>query len=365
MSKIRKQIFLLYMISILESFKLAGASWVALLAARGFSMLEIGAAESIFHVASLLFEVPSGVISDVFGRKRSMVMCHCMFALSAVTMILADSFPGIGAAMVLNAFAYNFASGTREALAYDSLKQEGREEEYVSFSSWEMMIYRLGAAGATLLVGLALWMGWRKAYTLDGGISLVCVGLALGLWEPAFGQKKTEKQGLRGIFRETVSCFQESFAFMGRNPRAMGLMIWNALIGACATLTLYFLQARLTDAGLEYKNLGLALFFMTLGGAAGAKAVPLFHSWRYKKLSLLCLGGVALGFAASTGEQPLLMILGGFAGAFFDDLIQVRTDVLLNGMVPSGQRATLLSISSLCFSGVMIFLALLFGGIYG
>ena len=41
---------------------------VALLAARGFSMVEIGVVEGVFHVASLLFEIPSGVISDVFSH---------------------------------------------------------------------------------------------------------------------------------------------------------------------------------------------------------------------------------------------------------------------------------------------------------
>ena len=54
---------------------------MALLAARGFTLVEIGLAESCFHMASLLFEVPSGVISDVFGRKKSMILSQLMFML--------------------------------------------------------------------------------------------------------------------------------------------------------------------------------------------------------------------------------------------------------------------------------------------
>ena len=37
---------------------IAGAAWVALLAARGFSTVEIGLLESIFHITSLTFEIP-------------------------------------------------------------------------------------------------------------------------------------------------------------------------------------------------------------------------------------------------------------------------------------------------------------------
>lgn len=367
MSKIKKQILLLYVISVLESFKLAGASWVALLASRGFSMLEIGAAESIFHIASLLFEVPSGVISDVFGRKRSMMLCHGMFVLSACTMMLSESFPGVAAAMVMNALAYNFASGSREALAYDSLKEVGQEEKYASFSSWELMIYRIGNAAATLLIGLALALGWQRAYGLDVGMAAVCLFLSWRLREPfcSGGENQASRRNEERMSDRIVFCFRESFAFIMKNPKAMKLMGWNALVGASATLTLYFLQAKLPEAGMNLKLLGPALFLMSLGGAAGAKAAPFLSGWTYRRVSLLCFAGVVLGFMASLAGIPGLMIAGGFLGAFFDDLIQVRTDIRLNGMVPSGQRATLLSISSLCFSGVMIVLSVFFGSVYG
>ena len=58
------------------------------------------------------------------------------------------------------------------------------------------------------------------------------------------------------------------------------------------------------------------------------------------------------------------MIVGGFTAALFDNFLQVRSDVKLNKMVPAGQRATLLSVSSLCFSCVMIVLSPLFGQMF-
>ena len=120
-SEAGKQLRLLYLNTSLGAFQIAGASWVALLAARGFSLVEIGFAESVFHVASLLFEVPSGVISDVFGRKKSMVLSQCMMLVSSLLMLVSDSMAGVLPAMVFSAFGYNFASGTRESLAYETL----------------------------------------------------------------------------------------------------------------------------------------------------------------------------------------------------------------------------------------------------
>ena len=57
MLKIKKQINLLYVASILGNLSITGA-WVAILAARGFSLVEIGFAETVFHVTSLIFEIP-------------------------------------------------------------------------------------------------------------------------------------------------------------------------------------------------------------------------------------------------------------------------------------------------------------------
>ena len=65
----KKQLAKLYTSSVLGNLSLTGA-WVAILAARGYTLVEIGLAETVFHIVSLLFEIPSGVLADVFGRKK-------------------------------------------------------------------------------------------------------------------------------------------------------------------------------------------------------------------------------------------------------------------------------------------------------
>lgn len=58
------------------------------------------------------------------------------------------------------------------------------------------------------------------------------------------------------------------------------------------------------------------------------------------------------------------MCLCGFAAAVMDDWLEVRTDAVLNALVPSAQRATLISVSSLCFSLVMLILSPLMGHVF-
>ena len=363
-SEAGKQLRLLYLNTSLGAFQIAGASWVALLAARRFSLVEIGFAESVFHVASLLFEVPSGVISDVFGRKKSMVLSQCMMLVSSLLMLVSDSMAGVLPAMVFSAFGYNFASGTRESLAYETLKAEGREAEYDGYASTDMMLYTFFSSLATLCAGAALALGYRRAYLVDIGLGVVCLMSALRLQDVGYAAAG-EEGGKNGpeetVWKKIFQCFRESVRFLLHSRKAMELILLNAAVGAAATLLRFFLQARLTEKGLPDALLGPALFFMGLGGAAGARLILYCKSWSYGRVFAVSAIAVAGCVAAALLPVPAVMVFGGFLSALFDNFLQVRSDVRLNEMVPAGQRATLISVSSLCFSGVMIVLSPLFG----
>lgn len=369
---IKAQIHKLYTLTMVGYFRIAGASWVALLALRGFSMFEIGMLESIFHIVSSCFEIPSGVVADVFGRKKTMVLASLVSFVSGLFMILSNNFWSVAFAIGFSALSYNLESGTREALAYDSLKFAGQEEKYNKFASTEMMLYRITSSTATLCAGFALWLGYRKAYAFDIVFSLIAIGIACSLNEVSVSNdentdnkennnpnaNKNAKIGYR-----LKNVITESWRFMITNKKARSIMVINAIIGAVSTLVLFFLQAKLPLAGLNDAMLGPALFVMGLGAAFGAKAAGFFPKWKYKKYIIISSIGVIFAFAMVFTELPYIMILGGFAGSFFDDFIEVRTDIILNEMIPSEQRATLISVNSFMFSLVMIVMSTLMGSI--
>ena len=387
---IKRQINKLYTLTTVSYFRIAGASWVALLALRGFSLLQIGVLESIFHIASSCFEIPSGVVADVFGRKRTLALSKLVSVLSCLAMILSDNFGTVAFAIAFSALSYNLESGTIEALAYDSLKSVKQEEKYNRYASTEMMLYRITSSTATLCAGFALWLGYKKAYAIDIFFGMIALGIVCSLREisgftSADGQptspqtdehdkeqmseEKQERmneeetdQNIR-ISERLQNVITESWRFMKSNRKARGIMIVNALIGAVSTLVLFFLQAKLPLAGLNEALLGPALFVMGLGAALGAKVVGYFPNWKYKKYVILSGIGVLSAFGMTFSGNPYLMIFGGFAGSFADDFLEVRTDILLNDMIPSEQRATLISVNSFTFSLVMIVMSTLMGSI--
>ncbi|MCQ4772085.1 hypothetical protein NE579_16960, partial [Intestinimonas massiliensis] len=83
-------------------------------------------------------------------------------------------------------------------------------------------------------------------------------------------------QRLRDLHRLVASCAREAAGFLHAHPRVSVLMLYNALVGALATLLRFFLQDGLIRAGASPALLGPLLLAIELCGVAGARlALPL------------------------------------------------------------------------------------------
>ncbi len=369
MFNIKKQINILYITSVLGNLSITGA-WVAILASRGFSLVQIGLVETVFHITSLIFEIPSGLFADVYGRKKMLIISHMMAVAGSIIMALSGGFWMVCMAIAFHALSYNFASGSGDALAYDSLKSVNQQDTYETYSSNQMIIYRIGSAISTLCAGMALFMGYRPAYLLSGLthfitllITLKLEEIRIGTEEAGAGMEEVDKgMGVvTKILKEILRYFADSILFLKNNGMATKLMFFNSLVGAIDILLLFFLQAKLTSAGISNWGLGIALFLMELGGVAGARLITRVKKVRYRHIFAICSIGVITGVLFEHTGIILAMSLGGFLSAMADDALQVRTDARLQDMFPSEQRATLISISSFTFSVIMIVLSPLAG----
>lgn len=358
MFKIKKQLSKLYTSSILGNLSLTGA-WVAILAARGYSLVEIGIAETVFHIVSLIFEIPSGVLADVFGRKRMLLVSTIMGMISDIVMILSNNLFMVCLSIAFRALSYNFASGSGDALAYDSLKLVKMEKEFERYESNQLMIYRLCSGISTLCAGFALTIGYRIAYGTSLITGVIQIMILLSLYEVCIGDAKKD-MGNR-IGRKLIACFKESLLFIKEVRGCMGYMLCNSFVGAVDILLLFFLQAKLPESGISRWWLGFALLFMELGGIVGSRLILKVQKIRYRWIFMFSVLLVATGLLAEHSGVCLIMALGGFVAAIGDDALQVRTNAILQDMFPSEQRATLTSIESFSFSVIMIVLSPLAG----
>lgn len=360
-----RQIKTLYITGVLGNLSITGA-WVAILAARGFSLVQIGFAETVFHITSLICEIPSGMLADIYGRKKMLMLGNLMAITGDLIMAFSEGFGLVCLAMPFHAMAYNFASGSGEALAYDSMKRENKEDAYERYTSNQSIIYRVATGISTLMAGLALFIGYRTAYLLSAATLAVTLAFTtFGLYEIKGDSENdeilSEKSIRKMLLGKMMTYFADSIRFLFKNKEATGLMFLNSFVGSIDILLLFFLQSKLSEAGISKGFLGLALFVMQLGGVFGAKLVLKAKKVRYIVLFMVCSTGLFTGVLLEHTAIVWAMVLGGFISAMSDDAIQIRTDARLQDMFPSEQRATLVSISSFTFSVIMIVLSPLAG----
>ena len=99
------------------------------LISRGLNYFEIFSLFVTIVVSMLIFEVPTGIIGDKYGRKVSIICGLVGFSIFNFLLLFADSFSFFLAIYFLEGINITFMSGSDEALIYDSLKQKRKQKQ--------------------------------------------------------------------------------------------------------------------------------------------------------------------------------------------------------------------------------------------
>lgn len=353
---LKKQLRCIYISDFFSGLRITDAVWVALLAARGFSLWEIGLAESVFHIVSLLCEVPSGMAADLLGRKKTLVSGGVCMVLQSLLMAFASDLFTICFAMGLNALAMTMFSGTTTALLYDSLKQEGCEEKYIQVSANSSQISMLANAIGSLASLLKRFLGFAGFYLLSAAFEGVSTAALALMEEPIVtkAQASRGKQTLRALPGQFTKLARNSLSILRTTPLAAKLIVSSAVVSVPSYLTKMFLQQRLVELGWPTELLFLPLL---LGGLACVAGTEVGRRMRcrsmrrlYSACALLCgVGTLLVGAAPAWGGILGMMLVQGVLEVYL-----LHESQKLNDAIPSDQRATLISVDGMAYSLLMI-----------
>ena len=121
---------------------------------KGLSFFDVGLLFAFREIAINLFELPSGAVADVYGRRRSMMFSFAAYLAAFAIFALSSVVWTLYAAMFFFALGETFRSGTHKAMIFDWLVQEGRADEktrvYGTTRSWS----QLGSAVSVLIAAV-------------------------------------------------------------------------------------------------------------------------------------------------------------------------------------------------------------------
>ncbi|MDP4091001.1 MAG: MFS transporter, partial [Bacillota bacterium] len=340
--------------SFMMQFNITTAIWVLYLSYKGISLVEIGLLESIFHITGLLFEIPTGAIADIYGKKLSVLAGRLLSVISVLMMIKAGDFWQFAAAFVISAASYNLESGAGEALVYDSLKETGQEDKYKRI--WGNLAFFMSIAQglAVLLGGILADIRFIYAYILGAVIQVIAFITAMYYTEPSVRREEYKEGVLLHQIKTSVLVLKGS-------KIVLYLILFSALSSSLGT-TVYFYSQKYFD-NMRYSKTAIAFIF------AGSSLLSAFSSklaHRLEKrlkimktlilisvLNVSALFGLAFIRSLSVIFFILVSVTDGLSFPIMSDYINCR--------IPSENRATLLSTSSLCFSLFMIGIFPMFG----
>lgn len=208
-------------ISFCQHFHLYVHAYALLLLGRGLSLVQISLIESILIGTIFLMEVPTGMLADRVGRKWS-IFCSTALLMSAeFIFIFARDYEWYVLVAFLAGAGYAFASGAIEALVYDSLPPENREEAMKRamgrVNSYGMIAFVIAPIVGGLIIGDARVENFIPAIALTVVALFVGLLVCLTLREPlAEASEKSES---------SAALLRAGLSLLYRNQRLRRLVL--------------------------------------------------------------------------------------------------------------------------------------------
>ena len=361
-AQVQRVYLLLTLLTTLAASFIWGVNTLFLLDA-GLSNTEAFAANAFFSVGMVIFEVPTGVVADTRGRRLSFMLGAGVLLVSTLAYLamwqIQAPFIGWALASILLGLGFTFFSGATEAWLVDALAATGFEGNLETVFGRGQTI-----SGVAMLAGSVA--GGVVAQMTSLGIPYVLRAVLLGVallaaffYMRDLGFKpKTDVHtvdAVRDIARGSIDGGL-------RNRPVRWLMLAAPFTGGVGFYAFYAMQPYLLELygdPTAYSIAGLAAAIVAGAQIVGGLSVPIvrrFFSLRTNAIFLaVALESLLLGALAVVGFNQtdlgmsafylaiVLLILWALVAAVAGPIRQA----FLNGIIPSEQRATVLSFDSL------------------
>ncbi len=206
-----KNIRLYYILTIFLHGMFILPNWVFYFG-RFISIPAIGLIDGLSKFVSIVLEVPTGAVSDLFGKKRTLIMGNLSFAICCLILINSTTFTSLLIGNIVMFVGFALISGSKEAILYDYLidiKKQDRYEEVlgrVNTITIITTIVTIFAGG--LLYGFSPELTFWAWFTFN----MFAIVTLLFMTEPVADEEElTYTQYIKKLKSGTKSIFQNSF----------------------------------------------------------------------------------------------------------------------------------------------------------
>ena len=324
----------------------------------GLTIAQAFIANAFFTVGMVLFEIPTGVVADSRGRRLSYMLGVITLAVSTLAYLImwitTGPFIGWVIASLALGLGFTFFSGATEAWLVDALKFTKFKGQLESVFGKAQIVGGIAMLSGSVLGGvIAQFSNLGVPYYVRIALLLVTFIIAFKFMRDlGFMPEKADsyRKQVRQLLRQSIK-------FGLNNPPVRWVMLSAPFISGVSIYVFYALQPYLLGLygdSTAYWVAGLTAAVVAASQIVGGIFAPIVRKLFKKRTTLLLYGTcisalalIAMGFVANFYLVLGLIVLWGLIGAA---LMPVR-QAYMNSLIPSNQRATVLSFDSLLGSG--------------
>ena len=353
MAHLRKNITKLYIFSAFEWMLFFIPTIYLFYQSIGLTTQDLFIAQSIFSCVIAVLDFPTGYIADYLGRKKTLITASLFGILGVLVYSQAQNFWNVVTAEVLLGICASLRSGVKEAILYDSLLLLKEEDQFRKYHGIGGSVGQISEGVTSIAGGLLAAIAIRLPFYAQ--LIAVIGGLLVGL---TFKEPEREK-----LSTDHLANFKRAFHQIWWKDRRV---FWSTMLGGIIFTATF---ASVWFAQTYFGNVGLAVAFFGIVWALGnfAAAAGSYLSHHAQKILtetqqyLIIMGLVIASLLSMAFISVTIGVIFTIIIRFAWGLLSPLSQEVVNRLVPSDLRVSILSIKSL----VQRIMFIILGPIYG
>ena len=350
--KLHKNIYLLTWFNFLLDFRFYAPVAIIYFAQVSGSYVLGMSIFSITMLSSAIFEVPTGVFSDIIGRKKTLVLGAAASLISVTFYAIGGTYIFLAIGALLEGLARSFYSGNNDALLHDTLVETGQEEQYAHHYGTTSSMFQWALALAAIIGGVLASISFSLVMWLSVIPSIIALALTLQVAEP-----KVIKETGANIFAhlgKAISHFKQNYS--------LRMLSLSSAIGYASGESSYLFSSAFVQTLWPLWAIGFAKMLSNIGAAISFRFSGRIIR-RFQALPSLIFGKLyslivcTFAYVFPTVVSPLLLS----STSVFYGLTSTAESTLLQQEYSQPQRSTMASLNSLLGSLLFAIAALALG----
>ena len=205
---------------------------------NGFSFLQIGFLIGFKSICVNLFEIPAGALTDLWSKKRSLILSMLAYVFAFVVFSFSKDFITFFFAMFFFSIGEVFRSGTHKSMIFSYLKKNGISNKKTEVYGLTRSFSKIGSAISVVLSCIVVLSTDNYSWTFKVAIIPYFLNIINISFYPESNRKKIKHIRFMDIFRKLFSSTREIIF----NLKQQTLLLENLLFEGYYSVSKEYLQ---------------------------------------------------------------------------------------------------------------------------